>query len=285
MNYQPFKVYSLLSVRQLYTVYHLSFEKDYYYPGENHNFWELSVILDGTAGTTSGDKIYTLEKNDMILHRPNVFHTVWANDNRPIEIFTVSFDGVGFDSTIPSGKFALDENERYVTSQIIKELPATFKGYDINEYENLISISAPNDVGYQIIKNYIELLCLSIKRKGYESVRSPAQDSKSIRYTNIVTYLKENIEKNLTIEAICRDIYETPGSLKSIFKQFTGCGVIKYYNTLRCEYCMQLISEGYSMKDISDIMNFSSQFYFTYFFKREIGMTPSEYRLNTRKPL
>ena len=40
---------------------------------------------------------------------------------------------------------------------------------------------------------------------------------------------------------------------------------------------MRLLSEGHSIKEIASIMDFSSPYYLSYFFKRETGMTAREY--------
>ncbi len=278
MNYTPVKVYSLLSVRNLYTIYHLTFKNDYIFPGESHNFWELDYFMDGEAGITSGDKIYECRKGDMVVHRPNVFHTAWSYSPYPYEVFTISFDGIGFENIMPGGKIMLNTNEIYNINSIIEEIPAMFEGYDINEYTQLNSTSTPDDIGYQIIKNHLELLCLSIGRRGADAVGEASQTNKSMRYSEIVLYMKENIDRNLTVEDICHDIYETPGTLKAIFKLFTGGGIMKYFNHLRCEHCIQLIHSGLTIKEIADRMNFSSQFYLTYFIKRETGLTPSSFK-------
>jgi AraC-like DNA-binding protein/mannose-6-phosphate isomerase-like protein (cupin superfamily) len=278
LSYTPVKVYSLLSVRNLYTIYHLTFKSDYIFPGESHNFWELDYFIDGEAGITSGDKIYECRKGDMVVHRPNVFHTAWSYSPYPYEVFTISFDGSGFENIMSGGKIKLNTNEIYNINCIIEEIPAMFEGYDVNEYAQLNSTSAPDDIGYQIIKSHLELLCLSIGRRGTEAVGEASQTNKSMRYSEIVSYMKENIERNLTVEEICHDIYETPGTLKSIFKLYTGGGIMKYFNLLRCEHCIRLIRSGLTIKEIADRMNFSSQFYLTYFVKRETGFTPSSFK-------
>lgn len=278
MNYTPVKVYSLLSVRNLYTIYHLTFINGYIFPGESHNFWELDYFIDGEAGITSGDKIYECRKGDMVVHRPNVFHTAWSYNSNPFEVFTISFDGSGFENILPGGKFRLNTHEINNIECIIEEIPTMFEGYNVDEYARLNSTSAPDDIGYQIIKSHLELLCLSIGRRGAGAVGEPSLTGKSVRYSEIVSYMRENIDRNLTIENICHDLYETPGTLKSFFKLFTGGGIMKYFNHLRCEHCINLIRSGLSIKETAEQMNFSSQFYLTYFIKRETGHTPSNFK-------
>ena len=57
------------------------------------------------------------------------------------------------------------------------------------------------------------------------------------------------------------------------------------YRYLRCQHCIALLEQGQSMGDIAAAMNFSSQNYLSTFFKREMGVSPSEYlRQNASGP-
>ena len=86
MDAKPLPVYSLLSVRNLYTVHHKNFASGFSFSGERHNFWEFNYIIDGSAGATSEDNIYICQAGDAFLHAPNQYHTMWVNENDACEI-------------------------------------------------------------------------------------------------------------------------------------------------------------------------------------------------------
>lgn len=90
--------------------------------------------------------------------------------------------------------------------------------------------------------------------------------------------MKTNVCMPLDMDTICSDCGIGRSALKELFRRYTGLGVIKYYNYLRTRHIVKLLGEGKSMAEISEIMNFSSQNYLSSFFKRETGMTPSEYK-------
>lgn len=166
MDFVPVNVYSLLSVRRLYSIYHLTFSKGYSYPGESHNFWELGYLISGCSGATSGDAIYRCSAGDAVLHAPNQFHSMWVDNDMPCEMFMISFDGTGFEHRLPSGKYTLLDNEKSSIDHILQEIPRLFSGYDLTEFTRLFSTSSPDNVGYQIIKSHLELICLSLIRRG-----------------------------------------------------------------------------------------------------------------------
>ncbi len=283
MDFSPVRLYSLLSVRNLYSVYHLTFPGNYFYPGERHNFWELSYIIQGTVSISSEENIYNCQAGDLTLQAPNQFHRMWVDKDNACETLTITFDGTGLEELLHSGKYILTEEEQTAVFRIIDEIPSIFDGYNVTEFTHLVPTSAPNDIGYQIFKNYLELLCLSLIRRGNEAYGHPIKNAQTLCYAKAIAFLQNNWEKNLKIEDICQEIYESPGRIKDIFHRFTGGGIMRYYCQLRCEHIMRLLAEGKSIKEIAEIMNFSSPYYLSYFFKRETGMTAREYLKKSKK--
>lgn len=277
MDFHPIRLFSNLSIHTLYTIYVLEFSPNYRFYGERHNFWEIAYFIEGKAGVTSDDRVFDCVAGDMTIQRPGVFHSIWAASDKNFKVFIVSFNGDGLDYTMPCGKVRLDDGERNIVLNLIKEIPNVFTGYDINEFEPIQFKASPGDAGYQIVKNYLELLCLSLIRRGSDARCSVSEHKKAAQFAEIVAYLKNNVTNNLTLDKICNDLSESPGTLKAMFRKFTGGGIMKYYNYLRCEYCIKLLRDGHPITEIITQMNFSSQNYFSYFIKRESGAPPSSY--------
>jgi len=277
MDINPVNVYSLRTINQIFSIFHLTFSKDYSFSGETHNFWEISYVIKGKCGCTSGDKIYICGEGDVVLHAPNLFHNMWVCGDSECELFTMSFDGTGFENNLSSGTYPSTEQEKYSFMQILDEIPAIFGGYCFDEFTHLTSTSTPDNTGYQIVKNHLELICLSLIRRGKAARLTPSLDADSKCYAKITAFLKENLDKNLTVDDICKGVFESPGKVKKVFLRFTGSGVINHFNDMRCERIIDMLSAGISVKYIAEKMGFSSPYYLSYFFKRETGMTAREY--------
>ena len=278
MDRRGCQVYSLLSARTLYAVARTNFSGGFSFPGERHNFWEFSYIVEGSIGCTSGDHVYICHAGDGILHAPNQFHTMWVNESDACEIFTIAFDGTGMESRLHSGKYKLTEVEKHGACCILEELEALLKASGCESFEDLKDLPSANRVEFQMIKSYLEIICLSLVRRGRHINGKPLADADSLCYAKITAFLRDNIEQKLTLEDICRGVYESPAKVKEVFHRFTNGGVMHYFNQMRCDYAMQLIAAGNSVKSIADTMHFSSPYYLSYFFKRETGMTPQQYK-------
>ncbi len=133
-----------------------------------------------------------------------------------------------------------------------------------------------SDYDDQIAKGLLETLLIALhKRRVETSVPSTRGDSG--RFMEIAEYMKDHILDNLYTDNICTECGIGRSALKELFRRYTGGGVMKYYNFLRVRQAIRFMERGMSMADIAEEMNFSSQNYFTAFFKRETGMTPTAY--------
>ena len=66
---------------------------------------------------------------------------------------------------------------------------------------------------------------------------------------------------------------------RHIFKKIYQMSPIQYINRLKINYSEELLlNKLYSVQEISVITGFNSQYYFTRCFKKQTGLTPSQYR-------
>lgn len=70
--------------------------------------------------------------------------------------------------------------------------------------------------------------------------------------------------------------------LRRLFTQAYGLSPIQYINKLRLNHAKDLLSQtSYKVTDISALSGFNNQYWFCRFFKKETGLTPTEYRNNS----
>ena len=92
-------------------------------------------------------------------------------------------------------------------------------------------------------------------------------------------YIRENYSQKLTVESIATHVYLSKSYLSRIFKEETGDSLTAYINKIRIEKSMQLlVDKSLSLVDISDIVGFEEQSYFTKVFKSIVGMSPGKFR-------
>lgn len=117
----------------------------------------------------------------------------------------------------------------------------------------------------------ISFSCTNISNKAEESSNDAIAASKS--------YIEANFTKNITLEDVSREVNISSYYLSRIFKEGTGENFIDYVTKLRIEKAKELLSTTqYSMKEICSICGYSDPNYFSKSFKKNVGVTPTEYR-------
>ena len=72
----------------------------------------------------------------------------------------------------------------------------------------------------------------------------------------------------------------SPFYFSKLFKKAFGLSFIEYLTHLRIERAKSLLTQGMSVREVSDIVGFTEPNYFTRVFKKETGLTPSSYQKN-----
>jgi len=92
-------------------------------------------------------------------------------------------------------------------------------------------------------------------------------------------YIRENYQKDLSLEEVSRQVDISPYYFSKVFKEETGTNFIDYLTELRMSVAKQLLLEKErSMKEIGIMVGYSDPNYFSRSFKKNIGITPTEYK-------
>lgn len=104
----------------------------------------------------------------------------------------------------------------------------------------------------------------------------------------IVSRVKKIIAENLSVGNIQRDelaamVHVSSGYLGRIFKKETGLALTDYIIKKRIAVAKQLLTKtSLSVTDVSARVGITYSSYFTKIFKEQVGMTPQEYRQQTK---
>nr|WP_246363949.1 AraC family transcriptional regulator [Halobacillus locisalis] len=104
------------------------------------------------------------------------------------------------------------------------------------------------------------------------------------RYSPIIErarrYIFQHLSDELSLKDIAKEINVHKGYLSSVFKKEVGEPVSQYINRLRIKEAKELLSiTDYSLLDISSMLGYNSQSYFTRVFKQMEGIGPKEFRV------
>lgn len=143
------------------------------------------------------------------------------------------------------------------------------------ECEKLNTIEAINNLRYTALTNLVKL----VRNKKSEGAYSTD-------VLQAIDFIKANIATNIGIEDVLSKIGRKRTSFLNQFKSEANITLGKYIQKIKLEEAKNLLEfTNTSILDISLIFNFSSQSYFHNLFKKEYGITPLEFRKQSRRLL
>ncbi|MCM1111115.1 MAG: response regulator [Clostridium sp.] len=103
--------------------------------------------------------------------------------------------------------------------------------------------------------------------------------------TRINTLIEENIDNSqFSIADITREFGISRSLLHTKMKSFVNCSMTDYIRRRRIERACRLLREGYNVSETAYRTGFSDPNYFSKVFKKEIGMTPTEFTNDRPSP-
>jgi two-component system, response regulator YesN len=96
---------------------------------------------------------------------------------------------------------------------------------------------------------------------------------------SIHEYIKQNLDKDVSLVKLAEVVYLNPSYLSRIYKQITGVNLSDYIYSIRLNKAKKMLKDSnLRVHDIASAVGFESAAYFIRSFKKSIGMTPQEYR-------
>ena len=225
-----------------------------------HNFVELIYFLNGEAQVETSQGKTNLTLYDVLIHPSNVKHHEFVDLHMRQEIINL---GVEVESDFDMGdSFVLKDNTGNIR-RIFRMLDYHFNASDLmhEELENQL----------------LRLLFIYLQKSAHEQLCSEY----SI-IDRVVEYVQENNRSSLSVKELADYAHVSESYLSRLMSSHIGIPPMKYVNTIRIENAKQALKSDTPIAQIAALVGFMEQKYFSTVFKRETGLTPSEYRSRIR---
>lgn len=114
-----------------------------------------------------------------------------------------------------------------------------------------------------------------------ETLQNRKQNYKNRIVGEVQSYIRENLDKKLSLNKVAAVFGFSPNYLSQIFTRCAGCSFVEYITREKITAAKRLMADGNEkIYEIAAALGFESAFYFSKVFKKTEGCSPREYMKN-----
>ena len=274
--YEAFSAEKCLELSCFFTAFLADYDCGYQFEGEMHDFWEVFCVLEGDVCVSADERIVHLTGDDVIFHKPMELHRFRIEYDRPVSVFIMSFAAEGpAMKSLENCVLHLSLEQKRNLQQVISFLRENLHSF--KPFSESVAILEKNALGFQQFTCLVELFLLSAAVERGRILASPDLPE-TVVYREAVKIMEKRVGEWPCVEEIARACHVSASYLKNIFRKYAGLGVHQYFLKTKIIRASRMLKEGKSVADTASALAFSSPNYFSIVYKRETGVTPTEYR-------
>ncbi len=280
-----------IHVDRLTSDFYFEFPDDFCNAGERHAGWEFVYVDRGKVSVGADEATYILRQGEMVCHKPFEFHKIRPHEKGTAVIIFCFDSNSRYMDYFNNKILPLNQRQKQYINDIVNRGCLVFEPKDplaIARDGQMDRSPTAKELDEQYIKNSIELLIISLLNADATEKKSRISMYEQVlqRQTltdQIVAYLNENHGHTVRLEEISRQFSYSLSSIKRIFKEETGVGIICYLTRLRMEKAKELLNTtALSIGEIAMRVGYENTYYFSNAFKKNYGECPSAFRKHKR---
>lgn len=244
------------------SAYEYVWNKDFYFAGERHDFWEVVFVLRGEVEAVEDEKVYILHADNLVCHAPMEFHRIRSSGGTEPHVLILSFSHEGeLPKKLGDGLFSLSPDE-------VAQYTALFSRILRFHRDEKSDPAAGAEAGHA--------LAAFLSRLAAEHVPEDklSRSGRAAEYKRVIEVMQAAVCENLSLSQIAARAMVSISTVKSLFATFSGLSPKCYYTQLRAQEAMRCLEAGMPVAEVADRLSFSSPNYFSLFFKRNFGVPP-----------
>ena len=233
--------------------------------------YQLLYIVKGRGELVlEGSGRYNISAGDMFMLFPGQWHTYKPADDSGWSEYWIGFRGENIDNRVERGFFSAHSPIYQIGyNQQMEQL-----------YREAIDIADSQPPFFQqllagVVNHILGLMFMTM----HSNRLTGSQGSAPELMTRAKHYIEQAVESDVKMPQIAKRLNISYSAFRHLFKLYTGISPARYLTDLRLYRAKELLRRSdISVKEISYILRFGSPEYFTTMFKRNTGLTPSQYR-------
>ena len=243
---------------------------------ESHDFPELVYIERGTAPLNVGGQSITLTAGQMLIYASGTSHGGRG-------MIRAVMNNLGFETDTPlpdtlcNRAITLTDSQSQTLLQMIREGVPLFRHVSPDsDFSGMELCDGASAADVQRLKNRLELFLLDLTDADTKTYTKPTHPEE---YLALCTWIDAHLGERLALKDIAAHGNISISKLKMLFHEQYGGGVTAFITERRIADAKEMIAAGrMNFTEIAEQLGFGTVHYFSRVFRRQTGVSPSEYR-------
>ncbi len=254
-----------------------------------HETFEMVYIKSGKGIFEIGNQNVEIGPNDIVIIKPNQYHKLTVTSDASCDFIVLYFKFMN-GSNHALSEVSLGDFINFVSgkeSGAFIKLKVSHKNDIIVLLNRILKEKAGDQLGsdflnYLMLMELFVLISRALKAEWENSIKNKSPKIKELMHSAI-SFILNNYEREISITDIAKYVFLSPSYFTRAFKEDTGLSPMQYLLNVRIKRSCELLEEtDLKVGEIAHSVGFSNQQRFNDMFKKQIKMTPMQYR-NTSK--
>ncbi|MEK4868791.1 MULTISPECIES: helix-turn-helix domain-containing protein [Bacillaceae] len=260
----------------------------------SHDRYEIYYFHGGECKYLIGDRIYRLQEDDLIIMNGLTLHRAYPEPGIPYERSVIEFSSEWLRpilnnlnvpellspfNQLSNTLFHIKDKEKSAeVKALIKKMAEKLKSSkQENIVENRFQIGELTSMLMQLLFKVFELSKQQLENN------SLAESDKNIHVKKMIEWIDTHFCEPITLDDIAHHLNISKYYMSRIFKDVTGYTIMQYIMSCRinrAKYLLEIHLDK-SILEVSLESGFEDSSHFSRFFRKQMKLTPTEYRNST----
>ena len=241
---------------------------------------ELVLVYQGSGKYLIGDKQYHIKNGDLLIYNAGTVHDETPVPDTQLAFYTLAIGGLNIPGLPKNALIREGTSCCYHTKEYFQDMFFLFRTIFYNVYYNAEDATS--------FCNYLiwAVLCKTLTLIKDQETLHTAEKSVGFFGRRVMNYINENFREPITIDDIAVALKKSRSFISHVFKEETGYTPNQYLIRRRIgEAQTLLITTDIPIIEISGMIGYDTQNYFTSQFTKYVGMSPDKFRKNYLMPI
>ncbi|RUT43966.1 AraC family transcriptional regulator [Paenibacillus anaericanus] len=234
---------------------------------EGRKDFYLAYNYSGPMTIRSKGQEHILQPGSLFIYRPHEEQYYGHYAEQKFISYWVHFTGYGVDELLINAKLAEDG--------------PFFVGIDNDiaaKFEDMMNEIRDKKVGYELASASILSYLLSMISRQIEQGSNVRANNNRTEIYESIKYIHDNYAQEIYVTKLAEIAYLSTDRYTTLFKIMMGTTPLQYINRFRLQKACELMKHTHlNIQQISNLVGFEDQLYFSRLFKKYYHVTPSEY--------